>query len=106
MRRRAPRPLSSAIAGLADQLEPRTTLAAVQRVWPEVAGPAMAKEGEPITEHGGTLTVSCRSSTWANELDLMAPEIIARLNEKLGGECITALRCTASAPRRWASRKS
>lgn len=105
MRRRAPRPLSSAIAGLADQLAPRTTLGDVQRAWPAVVGPAVAREASPTTERGGTLTIACRSSVWAQELDLMAPELIRRLGEELGDGRITALRCVASPPRAWAGRE-
>jgi len=105
MRRRSPRPLSSAIAGLADQLAPRTVLGDVQRVWPAVVGAAVVKEATPTTERGGTLTISCRSSVWAQELDLLAPELVARLNEHLGEGRITALRCVASPPRSWAARE-
>ena len=106
MRRRAPRPLSAALSGLTGQLAPRTTLGDVQRVWPAVVGPAVAKEASPTTERGGTLTIACRSSVWAQELDLMAPELVARLNERLGEERITALRCVASPPRSWAARET
>jgi predicted nucleic acid-binding Zn ribbon protein len=106
MRRRAPRPLSSALAGLTDQLAPRTTLGDVQRAWPVVVGAVVAKEATPTAEHGGTLTVTCRSSVWAQELDLMAPELVGRLNAQLGEGRITALRCVASPSRGWASAKS
>jgi predicted nucleic acid-binding Zn ribbon protein len=105
MRRRAPRPLSSALAGLTDQLAPRSTLGDVQRIWPAVVGPAVVKEAVPTTERGGTLTISCRSSVWAQELDLMAPELIGQLNARLGEGRITALRCVASPPRAWAARE-
>jgi predicted nucleic acid-binding Zn ribbon protein len=104
MRRRSPRPLGAAIAGLTDQLAPRTTLGEVQRVWPAVVGAAVVREATPTTERGGTLTIACRSSVWAQELDLMAPELIERLNAQLGEGRITALRCVASAPRSWAGR--
>jgi predicted nucleic acid-binding Zn ribbon protein len=105
MRRRAPRPLSAAIAGLADQLAPRTTLGDVQRIWPSVVGPAVAREASPTAERGGSLTIACRSSVWAQELDLMAPELVGRLNEQLGEGRITALRCVAAPPRAWAARE-
>jgi predicted nucleic acid-binding Zn ribbon protein len=52
------------------------------------------------------LTISCRSSTWAQELDLMAPELLARLSERLGEGRITALRCVASPSRAWTARES
>jgi predicted nucleic acid-binding Zn ribbon protein len=103
MRRRAPRPLSAALAGLTDQLAPRTTLGDVQRIWPAVVGPVVAKEATPTTERGGALTIACRSSVWAQELDLMAGELVERLNAHLGEGRITTLRCVASPPRSWAA---
>ena len=96
MARRAPRPLGASIAALTDQLAPRTTLADAQRAWPAAAGAMMAKYAAPTAERGGTLTITCRSSVWAQELDLMAPELIAKLNGLLGEGRITALRCVAS----------
>jgi predicted nucleic acid-binding Zn ribbon protein len=102
-RRRAPRPLGSAIADLADRLAPKTTLAEVQRVWPAAVGPVIAREATPTTERDGTLTVACRSSVWAQELDLMGPEVVAKLNGALGAERISGLRCVASPPRSWAA---
>ncbi|QEC46799.1 DUF721 domain-containing protein [Baekduia soli] len=104
MRRRSPRPLSSAIGDLTDRLAPRTTLADVQRVWPDAVGAAIAREALPTAERGGTLTVTCRSSVWAQELDLMGPELVGRINAALGAERISGLRCAAAAPRSWAAR--
>jgi predicted nucleic acid-binding Zn ribbon protein len=97
--RRAPRPLSRSLASLADQLAPLTTLAEAQRAWPAAAGAAMSKYAAPTAERGGTLTISCRSSVWAQELDLMAPELVAKLNAAIGEGRITALRCVAAQSR-------
>jgi predicted nucleic acid-binding Zn ribbon protein len=100
--RRAPRKLSLAVTALTDKVAPQTPLAAVQRVWTDTVGPVIAQEATPTTERGGVLTVTCRSSVWAQELDLMGPEIVHKLNHALGTEAVTGLRCTASAPRSWA----
>jgi predicted nucleic acid-binding Zn ribbon protein len=101
--RRAPRPLSMAIDALADRIAPQTTLAEVQRVWPETVGAMVAREATPASERGGVLTIVCRSSVWAQELDLMGPELVGRLNEALGGDRVASLRCVASPPRSWAA---
>jgi predicted nucleic acid-binding Zn ribbon protein len=103
MSRRAPRPLSSAIGELAQRLAPRTTLADVQRVWPDAVGAVIAREATPTVERDGVLTVACRSSVWAQELDLMGLELVGRLNAALGAERISRLRCVASPPRSWAT---
>jgi predicted nucleic acid-binding Zn ribbon protein len=96
MRREGPRPLAGAIEALAAGLEPATALGAVQRVWPAVVGEAIAAEARPTSERGGVVTVSCRAAVWAQELDLMAPELVGRLNAALGQEAVRSLRCVAT----------
>jgi predicted nucleic acid-binding Zn ribbon protein len=78
-----------------DELAPQTVLAEAQRVWPQAVGETIAAEARPTSERGGTLTVSCSASVWAQELDLMAPSILARLNSCLRDGEITRLRCVA-----------
>ena len=85
MRRLAPRRLGVALADVSRSLAPATTLASVQARWPEAVGPAVAEEAEPVSEREGVVTVACHSAVWAQELDLLAPDVIARLNELLGG---------------------
>ncbi len=97
--RRAPVPAAGAVEALAGRLEPLTTLSAVQRAWPEVAGPAVAAEAQPVSERAGVVTIACRSAVWAQELTLLAPDLVARLNQALGAPRVTELRC-AAAPRR------
>lgn len=103
MSRRAPRPAGLAMSGLLARLAPQTLLAQVQVLWPQIAGETIAAEATPTAERGGVLTVTCRSAVWAQELDLMGPDLVARLNTALGTERVTALRCSAAPPRGWAS---
>jgi predicted nucleic acid-binding Zn ribbon protein len=93
MSRRAPRPLAAAIGPLRDALAPATLLAGVQRVWPQVAGDAIAREATPTAARGGVLTVTCSASVWAQELDLMAPLLLERLNAAIEGAKVERLRC-------------
>ena len=83
MRRTNPRPLALALDGLTRDSGPATTLAGVQRCWMEVAGPFVGAEAWPVAEQGGTVTVSCRSAVWAQELELLSEELLRRLNEAL-----------------------
>ena len=101
MRRHEPRQLSHAIAALADRLAPQTTLADVQRVWPAAVGEAIAGQAEPTGERDGVLTVTCSSAVWAQELDLMGPELVKRINAALGADTVRALRCSAAPARGW-----
>jgi predicted nucleic acid-binding Zn ribbon protein len=89
----APRPLSTALEGLAASLAPLTTLARVQEIWGRVTGPGIAAAARPVSERDGVLTVTCEASVWAQELDLMAPELLSALNAALGAEAVHELRC-------------
>lgn len=93
MSRPAPRMLSSALGDLAATISPATKLARVQGVWEQAAGPAIADSARPTAERDGVLTVTCEAAVWAQELDLMADTLIARLNDALGEEAIGELRC-------------
>jgi predicted nucleic acid-binding Zn ribbon protein len=93
--RRSPRPLESAFARLADELAPGTLLGAVQRAWPGTVGELIAAEARPTAERGGVVTIACSASVWAQELDLMAPQILAQLNERLSDGVVQRLRCVA-----------
>jgi predicted nucleic acid-binding Zn ribbon protein len=96
--RRSPRPLAFALEAIRDDLAPETLLADVQRAWPEAVGASVAAEARPTSERGGVLTVSCSAAVWAQELDLMAPAILERLNGLLKGGQIGRLRCVAVPP--------
>jgi len=100
MSRRAPRPLASAIGPLQASLAPRTLLAEVQRVWTAVAGEAIAAEAAPVGERGGVVTIACAASVWAQELDLMAPLLIEKLNAAVGAGEVRRLRCVTGSRER------
>ncbi|MEA2199113.1 MAG: hypothetical protein QOJ25_3164 [Solirubrobacteraceae bacterium] len=99
MRRLAPRPIALALDGLRAEWEPDTLLAAVERVWLSTVGQTIAEAATPTAERGGVLTVACDAAVWAQELDLMAPTIVERLNEALPSGGIERLRCIAVPPR-------
>jgi predicted nucleic acid-binding Zn ribbon protein len=91
--------MSSALDSLRDELAPETLLADVQRVWNEAVGPSICAEAQPISERAGVLTVSCAASVWAQELDLMGPSIVDRLNVLLRAGQIARLRCVTTPSR-------
>jgi predicted nucleic acid-binding Zn ribbon protein len=74
-------------------LAPATTLARVQEMWERTLGPAIAESARPTAEREGVLTVICEAAVWAQELDLMGPEVIGRLNAELGQDALRQLRC-------------
>jgi predicted nucleic acid-binding Zn ribbon protein len=98
--RRSPRPLAFAFEAIADDLAPETLLADVQREWRRTVGESVAAQAQPTAERGGAVTVSCSASVWAQELDLMAPQIIEGLNARLSRGRVQRLRCLAVGPLR------
>ena len=99
MRRPAPRRAGTALRRALESAAPRTLLAEVQTVWSEACGEAVAAEARPVAERDGVVTVACRSSTWASELDLMQTRLLAEINALLGEQRVEQLRFTADAAR-------
>ena len=84
MRRQGPRPLAPALDALVASTRPATLLARVQAAWTEAAGPGVAAEAEPVSERGGVITVACHSAVWAQELELLGPDLVERVREAIG----------------------
>jgi len=83
MRRLAPRPLAAALEGVLGEAEPATLLARVQSLWPEVAGPGLAAAAVPVSERERVVSVACESAVWAQELELLAGDLLPELNARL-----------------------
>jgi hypothetical protein len=68
-------------------------LSEITAAWPAAVGDAVARQAWPQRiGRDGTLHVSAASSTWAFELDRLAPEICERLAAVLGSSAPTKLR--------------
>jgi len=67
--------------GFGDHLRPHHALA----IWPEIAGEQIAAVAQAEAVRGGTLIVRAKSSVWANELTFYKPELLKKLNARLGG---------------------
>lgn len=85
MRRRAPRPLSAALAALGRELAPQTPLARAQAAWETAVGSQAAAHCRPAFERSGTLTVDCDEAVWAQEMSMRSVEVLERLNAALEG---------------------
>ncbi len=98
MRRRAPEPFADILRDAVAEAAPDTLLARAQAAWAEVAGPAIAAESAPASEREGAVTVECSGSVWAQELTLLAPDLLGRLNARLGGAQVRSLRFVVKTP--------
>ncbi|WP_405615317.1 DciA family protein [Streptomyces sp. NBC_01511] len=73
--------------------------------WPQIVGDDLAKHCVPerYEEAERILTVICDSTAWATQLRLLAPRLVARLNEDLGHGTVKVIkvRGPAGPPRRF-----
>ena len=83
MRRLAPRRSASPLPRVVGDTRPLGLLAAVQSAWPPVAGPALAPPRPRSPSRPGSSPCACQSGAWAQELELLAPDLSGRLNEHL-----------------------
>lgn len=83
-----PKPLAALVEGWLARsgLARRLDVAQVVDRWADVVGPQIAAvtRAEAVNAEG-TLWVRVATSAWANELSLMAPRILARLNQDRRG---------------------
>jgi predicted nucleic acid-binding Zn ribbon protein len=97
--RRAPRKLDAALGRLVSERSPRTLLADVQTAWPRACGETIAANAEPVSERDGQVTIACATGAWAQELEMMGDELIARLEALVGPDRLRRLRFTADLAR-------
>jgi len=57
-------------------------------IWDKVVGPQIAARARPVRIRDGVLEVNVDQPTWMQQLQLMKPKILARLNAELGEETI------------------
>lgn len=69
-----------------------TVMGGLATRWAELLGSGIAGHSRPDSIRGGVLTVVVDSSTWMNQLSLLSPDIIKKLNDGLAGEPVTELR--------------
>ena len=56
--------------------------------WAGTVGPAIARHAQPRMLRGGRLLLIVDSPAWMQQISLMKPEIIGKLNSNLGAEII------------------
>ncbi|MBV2354850.1 DUF721 domain-containing protein [Streptomyces sp. J2-1] len=95
---RDPMPLGSAIHRLIDERgwETPAAVGGVMGRWPQIVGEAIALHCTPerFDEEARELTVRCDSTTWATEMRLRAPQLVARINQDLGHGSIHRIKVT------------
>lgn len=91
---RPPMPRASSAGALLRELLGRWGMEAKMReyrawaVWDEVVGPQIAARARPAKIRNGVLEVRVDQPVWMQQLQLMKPKILSRLNERLGESVI------------------
>ncbi len=49
-------------------------------------GPRSAASAAPVSERDGVVTVACESAVWAQELELLGPDLLTRFGDALAAE--------------------
>lgn len=93
---RDPMALGSAINRLISERgwEAPAAVGGVMGRWPQIVGDDVAKHCVPerYDEDERVLVVRCDSTAWATNLRLLAPTLVARLNEDLGHGAVKAIK--------------
>jgi len=92
----SPKPIGSALDRALDSIAPKTPLAEVQSLWPQVAGPQIAAVTRVAEEREGVVTIECESSVWAQELEMMGPKLLEKLTSLMSGPAPDLLRFRTS----------
>lgn len=62
--------------------------------WPEVVGPTIAKNAEPVAYTNGILYLWVRHSAWMQQLVFMREHIQSTINQKMGQNYVRTIRFT------------
>ena len=100
---RDPQPISAAVDELVGDRGWKQPLAigGVEGRWAEIVGTDIAEHCAPELFEAGRLTVRADSTAWATQLRLLAPTVLARLNDDLGGGTVTHLQVLAPKGPSW-----
>lgn len=60
-------------------------------LWAKAVGPGIARHSRPASIRGRRLTVIVDSSAWMQQLSMLKPEIIAKVNDRLGPDGIEGI---------------
>lgn len=60
-------------------------------LWAKAVGPGIARHSQPASIRGRRLTVIVDSSAWMQQLSLLKPDIVAKVNDRLGPDGIESI---------------
>jgi predicted nucleic acid-binding Zn ribbon protein len=100
---RDPRLLDAAVRGMVEDQgwQADVRVHGVFARWDQIVGPEVAAHCVPQTCRDGELTIRTDSTAWANQVRLLAADLVRRLNEELGHDTIAKVIVEAPAAPSW-----
>jgi predicted nucleic acid-binding Zn ribbon protein len=91
---RDPQSVASTIRDLVDGRgwERTTQVAKVLACWDDLVGEAVASHCRPEAVNDGVLVLAAESTSWATQLRLLAPTLVAKVEQQLGPGVVTSIR--------------
>ena len=91
---RDPQAVGSTIRDLVDGRgwQQTTQVAKVLACWEDIVGVAIADHCHPEAVNDGELVLAAESTSWATQLRMLAPSLIAKVEEQLGRGVVTSIR--------------
>ena len=67
----------------------------ILRLWEEVVSKPVAQKTEAVKVQNKVLYVNTESSVWSQELNFLKPQIIEKINERMGGSALRDIKFSA-----------
>jgi predicted nucleic acid-binding Zn ribbon protein len=95
--KKTPEPVGAAIFEFLAKIdaEGRFEIFRLLRIWPEVVGETIARRTEVTGLKFHTAVIKVSGAMWIQELNLMKPQILARLREAMGSDAVRDIRFVA-----------
>ena len=94
MKRQGEMPVGSILTAMLDSnpnLQNNYRKYRIKSMWKEISGEYVANSTEDISFSGRTMTIKVKSSIIRSEIMLIRHQLINRINQMVGGDCIDEL---------------
>ncbi|MGH9758096.1 MAG: DciA family protein [Candidatus Acidiferrales bacterium] len=78
--------------------QPEAVLAWLTGAWPSIVGEALAVHTRPVRCQGGVLEIATDGKPWRNQIDGLAREFSARINQSWGHTLVREVKFAAPQP--------
>lgn len=100
---RDPQPLAGLLGGVikANSNPGELMRATIAARWATIVGATLADHCNPTTLTNGELTIQCESTAWATQVKMLAPQLVAKINQAVGQGSVTRVRAQGPGAPSW-----